>query len=178
MSRPLTTYKISEKEAQRCYQVTINDVYCEEERCILVTISVPAIPALTEPTTVSIVTCKVEFFDVALNKQSEGGAGFSLIRNRDLDKGLISEDYDDIELHRIRCETASTLEKANTLAKLVKIQAARELLQKVEVRIRRSVVAKKPLAIHLHQTVVASLSGLEDEVSLFLLLAHYDIVDL
>ena len=164
VGRPLTSYRVSEKEAGHCYQVTIPDMYCEEERCILTTLNVPADLTITEPTTVSIVTCTVEFFDVLAHKQREETATFSVVRNKSLVNPIPSDAQDDIELHRVRCEVAGNLGQANALASRGNIPAAKELLYATKHKIKQSVVAARPLAVYLLETLDESLVGLEDKV--------------
>ena len=156
---------MEEKERGKCYQLTIHDIYCEEERCILTKVSLLANETITEPTTVPIVTCKLEFFDVVTGKQSESTKDLSLVRNNKLSRIIPSDDHDDIELHRIRCEVASSLEEANALADKGKIPAAKEKLLHAKRRVKESRVAAIPLAAFLVETVDESLEGLEDTVS-------------
>lgn len=165
MHRPMTTYKVTEKEAGKCYQVTIHDIYCEEERCILTMASLRASTAVETPTSVAIVTCKLEFFDVLANKQNEGEVGFSIVRNQRLERPIPSDAQDEIELHRIRCEVASTLGKASAMANSGKIAAAKDVLIVMQGKVRGSKVAARPLAVHLAETVQESLEGLQDKVS-------------
>lgn len=165
LSRPVTTYKVTEKEAKQCYQVAIHDIYSEEERCILATVSLPANQAIQEPTSVAVVTCKVEFFDVLSCKPSESEVTLNVVRNRALQNPIPSDAKDDIELHRIRCQVASTLGEASTLASSGNIPAARNLLLQMQGRVAGSVVAAKPLAAHLVHSMGVSLEGLQDKVS-------------
>ncbi len=164
MSRPLTSYKVAEQEAGRSYQVTIHDMYCEEERCILATATLPAQPTLVDPTSVPVVTCKVEYFDVLASKPNEATAALSVVRNKALQRPIPSDAKDEIELHRIRCEVASTLEQAESLATAGDIPAARRALLRVQGRVRESGLAAKPLTVHLQGAVQQSLEGLQDKV--------------
>ncbi len=98
-------------------------------------------------------------------KQSESTKDLSLVRNNKLSRIIPSDDHDDIELHRIRCEVASSLEEANALADKGKIPAAKEKLLHAKRRVKESRVAAIPLAAFLVETVDESLEGLEDTVS-------------
>lgn len=165
LGRPLTSYKVAETEAGKCYQVTIHDMYCEEERCILAPAKLSADPALKDPTSVPIATCKVEYFDVLGSKPNEGEASISVVRNHALQNPIPSDAKDEIELHSMRCEVASTLEQAGSLATAGDMQAARQALIQVQRKMRSSAVASKPLTMHLHSSVQQSLDGLQDKVS-------------
>lgn len=154
-----------EKEAGHAYQVSIHDVYCEEERCILATASLCNNTTVVEPTSITIVTCKVEFFDVLSQRQAESEVSFSVVRNQRLERPIPSDAQDEIELHRVRCEVASTLGKANDLASAGKMAAAKEVLVCVQEKVKRTKIAARPLAVHLQNTVMHSLQGLEDTVS-------------
>lgn len=162
LSKPVTSYKVTQREVGHSYEVTIPDMYCEEERCILATASLPADLALQDPTSVSIVTCRVEFVDVLSSKQREGEVVFSVVRNRFLESPMPSDAKDEIELHKIRCEVASTLIQASTMANAGKIPAAKEMLVRVQGKL--SSMASRPLARHLVCTVNESLEGLQDKV--------------
>ena len=164
LGRPLTSYRVAEKEQGKSYQVTIHDMYCEEERCILATATLSASPTLTDPTSVAVVTCKVEYFDVLGSKPTEGTATLSVVRNKSLERPIPSDAKDEIELHHIRCEVASTLDQAGHLANAGNIPAARQALVQVQGRVKGSVVAARPLAVHLQGAVQQSLEGLQDKV--------------
>ena len=168
LCRPLTSYSVTEKQARQCYQVSIHDIYCEEERCILATASLCRNNNITEPTSVAVVTCKVEYFDVLTNRQSEAEVTFTIVRNQRLDRPIPSDSQDDIELQRVRCEVAETLKQAGSLADAGNIPAARHMLVEIEGKVKKRVMIAKPvgqpLAQHLHRTVQHSLDGLEDTV--------------
>lgn len=164
ISKPVTSYKVVEKDANQCYQVTIHDIYSEEERCILAKASVLADSALKEPTSVVVVSCKVQYFDVLSHRPREGVATLSVVRNRSLETPLPSDAKDDIELHDMRCEVASTLTQASTLANAGRIPEAKDMLFKVQGRVESSVMAARPLARHLVGTIGDSLDGLKDKV--------------
>ena len=164
MSRPLTSYRVTEKEQGSCYQVTIHDMYCEEERCILATAKLSPCPAMTDPTSVEVVTCKVEYFDVLVRRPTEGMATLSVVRNHALQHPIPSDAQDEVELHHIRCEVASTLEQAGTLADAGNIPAARQALLHVQRKVRGSGLAARPLAAHLDGAVQQSIEGLQDKV--------------
>lgn len=165
VSRPVTSYKVSELEGKKSYQVAIHDIYSEEERCILTTITLPADPALQDPTSVAIVTCKVEYFDVLCSRSTDADMAFSLVKNKDLRAPIPSDAKDEIELHQIRCEVASTLERAGSLANAGDFTAARHVLAQAQGRVAASKVSYRPLAQHLAQTIGESIDGMEDSRS-------------
>lgn len=164
ITKPKTTFRTTEKEANKCYEVTIPDIYCEEEKCILAKVMVPFDPTLTEPTTFALFTCTVEYFDVLCNKPNQGEVRGEVVRNMNLPNPVPSDYVDEIELHTMRCEVAESLNRANTMAGAGNIPAARQLLTDTTVRIQASRVAFRPLAVHLLQTVQESLGGLKDQV--------------
>ena len=164
LSRPQTTYKVSEEEKGKCYRVAIHDIYSEEERCILAAAKLTACPTMVDPTSFTVVTCKVEYFDVLSSKQSEGTSLVNVVRNRSLQHPIPSDAQDEVELHRMRCEVASTLEEAGKLANAGNIPAARKVLVHMQQRVQDSKVAARPLAVHLQGTMKHSLDGLEDTV--------------
>lgn len=165
LGRPITTYKVTEKEPNRSYQVVIHDIYSEEERCILAKATLPANAALEEPTSVAVVTCEVQFFDVLLHKPSKGVVALSVVRNKVLQNPIPSDAKEEIELHRMRCEVASTLGKATDLANTGQLREARQMLVQVQGRVEDSSAAAKPLARHLVGTLGESILGLEDTVT-------------
>lgn len=164
MKSPKTSYKVTMNESGRCYEVVIPDIYHEEERCILATVVFSADPSLTEPVSVPVVTCSVGFFDVLSHTHQEATAKLNVVKNRALDNPIPSDAQDEIELHRIRCDVATQLEEADALAKVGKIHEAKVLLGDTKVRIERSRVHKRQLAVHLAGTVAESLDGLQDKV--------------
>lgn len=164
VSKPLTTFKTEEKEPSRVYEVSIPDIYCEEEKCILAKVKVPADPNVTEALTVPLVTCHVDFFDVMNCKTNNCDYECTVVRNVTVPKPVNSDHYDEIDLHKLRCEVAGNLESASKMATKGDITGARNLLRNLRGRIRESVVYKRPLGVHLVETVDESLGGLQDKV--------------
>lgn len=164
ITKPLTTYHTVEKEPNKCYEVTIPDIYCEEERCILAKLTAPSAPEIQEATTVALFTSSVEYFDVLCSKPNQGEVEGEMVRNNTLPKPVPSDYVDEIELHKMRCEIAESLSRANVMAGAGNIPAARQLLNDATVRIQHSRVAFRPLAVHLLHTVQESLGGLTDTV--------------
>ena len=164
ITKPQTTYQTMVKETNKCYEITIPDIYCEEEKCILAKVMAPSDLDLKEATTCSLFTCSVEYFDVLCNKPNSGEVRGEVVRNQALPKPVPSDYVDEIELHKMRCEVAESLSRANTMADAGNIPAARQVLNDATVRIQASKVAYKPLAVYLMNTVQESLGGLADEV--------------
>ena len=164
ITKPQTTYRTTVKEPNKCYEVTIPDIYCEEEKCILAKVTAPSDLDLNEATTCALFTCSIEYFDVLCNKPNQVEARGEVVRNHTLPKPVPSDYVDEIELHKMRCEVAESLSRANTMAGAGNIPAARQLLNDATVRIQASRVAFRPLAVHLLNTVQESLGGLADEV--------------
>lgn len=75
---------------------------------------------------------------------------------------VIKQFYQLFFIHR--CEVAENLETATTMATKGDIPGARDLLTKLRGRIRESVVFRRPLGVHLVETVDESLGGLQDKV--------------
>ena len=146
--------------------MTIPDIYCEEEKCILTKVTAASDPDLQDPTSFALFTCSVEYFDVLCSKPNQGEVRGEVVRNVSLSSPVPSDYVDEIELHRMRCEVAESLNRANTMAGAGNIHAARQLLNDATIRIQGSRVAYRPLAVHLLQTVQESLGGLKDVVSL------------
>lgn len=182
VNKPLTTYKVEQKKVKRAgvdgekegpeewhtsYVVSIPDIYCEEERCILAKAVLPACPDLATATSVPVITCQLEYFDVLNGKLNTEEAWFNIVRNRNLDRTVPSDDRDEIELHEMRSTVASSLEQANNMAREGKVAAARNLLGEHRVRLLHCppVLQAKPLHAHLMKTVDHSIDGLEDTVS-------------
>ena len=122
------------------------------------------ITTFTEPLTLSLVACHVEYFDVLNCKPNKVETECVVVRNKAIPNPVNSDAFDEIELHKIRCEVADTLGQANTMAGAGNIAGAREALTRAAVRIQGSVVMARPLAVHLLETVQESQSGLEDKV--------------
>ena len=185
LDKPLTTYKVekktvkkqdeekmetseaSEEQWKTSYVVSIPDIYCEEERCILVKAVLPHCSSLATATSVPVVTCHLEYFDVLTSRLSKEEAWFNIVRNKNLDRTVPSDERDEIELHEMRCKVAANLEQANTLARQGKMAAARELLGADQRQLQHcpQVLRSRPLHAHLIRTVQHSLDGLEDSVS-------------
>ena len=162
--KPLTTYKTTEREPNRTYEVNIPDIYSEEEKCILTKVKVQADSNVTEALTLPLLTCHVDFFDVLNCKSNQRDFECTVVRNVTVPKSVHSDSFDEIELHKLRCEVADNLETATTMATKGDISGAREVLTKLNRRIGGSVVHKTPLAAHLRETVGESLAGLQDKV--------------
>lgn len=165
VSKPLTTFKTEVKEPNKVFEVSIPDIYCEEEKCILAKVKVPADPNVTEALTLPLVSCHVEFFDVLNCKPNTRDSECTVVRNVTVPKPVHSDYYDEIDLHKLRCEVAEKLESASNLATRGDIPGARDLLTKLRGRIRKSVVFRKPLGVHLVETVDESLGGLQDKTT-------------
>lgn len=164
MSKPITSFKTTEKEPNKSYQVHIPDIYSEEEKCILTKLKVPADSNVTEALALPLVTCSVDFFDVLNCKTNQCDFECSVVRNMTVPKPVNSDFFDEIELHRLRCEVADQLETATNMATKGDIDGARVVLTKLKGRIGHSVVQHKPLAGHLFETVDQSMQGLQDKV--------------
>ena len=165
ISRPVTSYKVAEKDAGQSYEVTIHDIYSEEERCILATVTILADSELEDPTSVVVATCKVGYFDVFSRKPREDVVTLSVVRNKRFDEPLPSDAKDDIELHRMRCEVATTLTEATTLADAGRILEARHMLVTVQGKVKSTLRQERPLAQHLIGTIGESIDGLRDKVT-------------
>ena len=164
VSKPLTTYRTTEREPNRTYEINIPDIYSEEEKCILAKVKVQADSNVTEALTLPLVTCYVDFFDVLNCKSNQREFECTVVRNITVPKPVHSDSFDEIELHKLRCEVADNLETAATMATKGDIPGAREVLTRLKGRIGGSVVHKRPLAAHLLETVGDSLDGLQDKV--------------
>lgn len=71
---------------------------------------------ITEPQTSALVSGSAEYFDVLQSRQTSLTANRDIVRNPRVANPLHSDDAEDIELHRIRCEVANALGQANTVA--------------------------------------------------------------
>jgi len=76
--------------------VSIPDVYCEEEKCILARVKVPADSNVTEAITLPMVSCNVEFFDVMNVKPNMCDHECSVVRNPNIPKPVNSDEYDEV----------------------------------------------------------------------------------
>ena len=147
------------------YVVSIPDIYLEEERCILTKVTLPEYSSLSEPTSIHIVTCHLEYFNILTNRHTEQEVWFNIVRNKNLEGPVPSDARDEIELHQMRCGVASNLDKANTLALGGNMAAARQLLKEdQETLMQYRLLDTKPLAAYLLSTVQQSLGGLDDTV--------------
>ena len=176
INKPLTTYNVEKmelkeeqdkdmEEGQISYVVTIPDMYCEEERCILTSVALPACPSLSEPASIPIVTCHVEYFNISSSRQTMQDAWFNIVRNKKLDQPIPSDNRDEIELHQLRCGVATTLDKANALAHGGDMAAARRLVdENQQMLMRNRMMPTSRLVSHLVKTTQESLNGLDDEV--------------
>ena len=144
---------------------THTHTHSEEEKCILAKVVVPGDPTLTEPRNLALLSCQVEYFDVLNCKPSKQMADCGIVRNHLCTNPLNSDDYDEIELHKIRCEVADVLTQADRLAHTGELVRAKEILGRVTIRVKHSVVIGRPLAIHLLETLQESMDGLQDTVT-------------
>ena len=126
---------------------------------------VPGDQTLTEPRNLALLSCQVEYFDVLNCKPSKQTADCGIVRNHLCSNPIHSDNYDEIELHKIRCEVADVLGQADRLAHTGELARAKEMLGRVTIRIKGSVVVGKPLAVHLLETLQESMDGLQDTVT-------------
>ena len=126
---------------------------------------VPGDRTLEDPQNLSLVSCRVEYFDVLSCKLCEHIVACGIVRNKLCSNPVHSDCIDEIELHKIRCEVADTLGQANKMANSGNFRAARDLIVRTTVRVKGSVVISRPLAMHLLETLQESLDGLQDQVT-------------
>lgn len=81
--------------------------HSEEEKCILMKLSVASNPSITEAQTTPLVSCSADFFDVFQSSQSSLTAGCSVVRNPRVSRPVHSDDLEEVELHKIRCEVCA-----------------------------------------------------------------------
>ena len=131
----------------------------------MVTVTVPGDPKVTEPVNLPLLSCKVEFFDVLNAKQTESTYNCCIVRNNLCTHPISSDFAEEIELHKLRCVVADSLDDANKMANAGKFDGARDLLHRTTRRVKGSIAFSKPLAVHLLETLTESLAGLQDKVT-------------
>ena len=120
---------------------------------------------MTDPQTLDLLSCHIEYFDVLNCKPGSHTVECGVVRNATVSNPMHSDYVEEIELHKIRCEVADTLDQANKLAKTGNFTSAKDLLTRVSVRVRGSIVIGRPLAVHLLETLQESLDGIQDHVT-------------
>ena len=73
-------------------------------------------PTIAEARSVPLVQCIVDYFDVLRVRPTQCVEQCSVVRNKMLTNPIQSDSFDEIELHKVRCEVADALGKANGLA--------------------------------------------------------------
>ena len=154
LNPPITSYEVVKVEGG--YQVTIPDIFFEEERCILATASLRCCPEEKKITRIAVIG-KVEFHDLVAKRQGEnGGDGnskkkvcYSICRNPTVAAPIPSVMQGEVELHRLRCDVASTLD----MAAKTDFSVAKEMLVNIQgslkTNLEKSQVEDEPLANHL-----------------------------
>jgi hypothetical protein len=165
LHKPLTTYSTTEMEQHTEYQVTIPDIYCEEEKCILVKVTTPGRDSMSESENLALSSCTVTYFDVLNSCPVQHRVECSVVLNPAISCPVTSDCVDDVEQHRLRCEVAEALGKANKMADRGNFAGARGLLQGTVKRVRGSRVSRQVLAVHLLETLQESLEGIQDKVT-------------
>lgn len=127
--------------------------------------TVPEDHALSDAKNLALITCDVAYFDVLNCRASEHTVECGIVRNKVCSAPVHSDYVDEIELHKLRCDVAEALGQANTLAERGQLRGARDLLMRTSTRVRESIVSRRPLAVHLLETVQESLEGLQDQVT-------------
>ncbi len=125
----------------------------------------PENQSLTEAKNLALVSCHVAYFDVLNCRASEHTAECGIVRNNLCSAPVHSDFADEIELHKLRCDVAEALGQANKLAETGNIRGAQDLLSRTSTRVRDSIVGKRPLAVHLLDTLRESMEGLQDHVT-------------
>ena len=118
-------------------------------------------PRPTESENLSLASCAVEYFDVCNVHLVRHAVECVIVLNPNISSPVTSDASDEIQLHRLRCEVAEALGEANRMANHGNIAGAQNLLKNAVVRVQGSRVHKRKLAVHLTQTVQASLEGME-----------------
>jgi Mg-chelatase subunit ChlD len=165
LHKPLTTYAVMEKEQHTEYEITIPDIYSEEEKCILVKVTTPGDDLLLEPENLALASCTVHYFDVLNSRPVQHRVECVIVLNPNIGTPVTSDCADDIEQHRLRCDVADTLGEANKMANRGNFAGARDLLRQTAVRVKGSRVNRQVLAVHLLETLQESLQGIQDKVT-------------
>lgn len=142
------------------FEVLIPDICSEEERCLVIDALVPHDPAVTEAVDVIVGTCDISYFDVLNCKQVQLHASCRLMRDSACVTPVPSSSAHEIEVHKVRCEVASSLGQANRLAQGGDIPGAQQVLKRAKARAQRVSFAS-PLVTSLLETVNQSLDGLK-----------------
>lgn len=164
LHHPLTPYKVTAATMNKQYHVTIPDIYCEEEKSILIKATVPKNIDLVDVAQVNVLTCHIQYFDVieCLPRQSVVAA--LVIQDKACVQPVLAPTNDQVQLQLLRVQTAETIDQANDIAKNGNLNRARDMLNACLVRIEGSQVRCHPLAMHLTQTVQDSVSSLANRM--------------
>jgi Mg-chelatase subunit ChlD len=165
LHKPLTTYTTAEREQHTEYEVTIPDIYCEEEKCILVKVTAPGDSSVTESDNLPLASCTVNYFDVLNSHPVQHRVESGVVLNPAISSPVTSDCVDDVEQHRLRCEVAEALGEANKMADRGNLTGARGSLQRAAKRVRGSRVHRQVLAVHLLETLQESLDGIQDKTT-------------
>lgn len=132
----------------------------EEEKCLVIKALAPHDPAVTEAVDVILATCEVSYFDVLNCKQTQQQVTCRLVRDSACATPVNSPSFQEIEVHKVRCDVADSLGQANCLAQVGDIPGAQQVLKRAKARIQRVAFAS-PLVTGLLETVDQSMDGLK-----------------
>lgn len=164
LEKPVTAYKTVTVQEHKIYEVTIPDIYSEEEKDILCTVNVPKCPDHVNAQEYQLAVFHLDYFNVidCAPYLLSATAVITLTPEGPEVHGDVDKE---IELQRNRCEAAQALTLATELADQGNYEAARSAIRRCRARIQASTCATDDLSTHLVETLTDAEGGLRDKTS-------------
>ena len=139
--------------------------HSEEEKCLLVKVSIPRMSSDQEEPfrQVNMLSVSVEYFDALNSCMRENIAAAYVTQTQKCKDPLPAANRRRLVLQQFRTQVANCMEQAAKLADLGRYKDARDLLDVTLAQIKRSEVRDDDLAVYLIQTLVDCLAGMEDK---------------
>lgn len=154
-----TVVQTTSELGEDVYEVSIGDLYSEEERNVVVEIDIPEV---SEEQTSKLIHLSMSYFNILTSLNDKTNSIMTIERVKD--EGELIPNVE-IDKHRNRMLAADSMEKANTLGKTNQLQEARAELEGTITRIQNSVSSTQNLCLQLVADLKEAKDRLVDQTS-------------
>lgn len=146
-------------DTPQCVELSIGDLYSEEQRDIVVELSLNLV---NEFTCQDVVTFTVSYFNVIATEIDSIKVTARISRT---DKESLSQENIEIDKHRNRVKTINSIKTSRERADSGNLDGAREILQQQLKSMQNSVSCQEPLTSSLIDDVCEVMNGMRDRYS-------------
>lgn len=144
-------------------------VHSEEEKCILLKVSVPRLPPSEAEgegfRQVNLMSITAEYFDVVNSEVKTHHVAAYVTQTQLCQEPLPAANRRQLLLQQFRTQVAQQMDRACKMADMGRYKDARDLLEACLQQLQSSEVWDDPLVVYLAQTVKDSAAGIADKVT-------------